>query len=154
MIARKLALLFGVNRDDRPYHAACRFDKLSRGSVLCLLNASFRKRFPQRHNSIFYAEIDYHGVHWGNTGRIIARWRRPVASRVALDLPYWAMRSAPYRLIHMAIEMACVRGRFVSVIDIMSCITVAKRQCCGLLKIKPSYNIVHHLYIMVARQQQ
>jgi len=32
--------------------------------------------------------------------------RCPVASRVALDLPHWVMRSAPYRLIRMAIEMA------------------------------------------------
>jgi hypothetical protein len=29
-----------------------------------------------------------------------------VASRVALDLPYRAMHSAPYRLIRMVIEMA------------------------------------------------
>jgi hypothetical protein len=66
----------------------------------------------QRHDSIFYAEIDDHGVRWGDTGRILARWRRPVASRVALDLPYWAMRSAPYRLIRMAIEVACEAGPF------------------------------------------
>jgi len=39
-------------------------------------------------------------------GRIIARWWHQVASRVALDLPDWAMRSAPYLLIRMAIEMA------------------------------------------------
>ena len=29
-----------------------------------------------------------------------------MASRVALDLPHWVMRSAPCRLIRMAIEMA------------------------------------------------
>jgi hypothetical protein len=48
-------------------------------------------------------------------GRILERWRRPLAlaSRVALDLPYWVMRSAPYRLIRMAIEMAHDRGTFV-----------------------------------------
>ena len=60
----------------------------------------------------FYAEIDDHGVRRGNTGGILARWRRPVASRVALDLSYWAMRSAPYHLIHMAIEMASKVGAF------------------------------------------
>jgi hypothetical protein len=44
-------------------------------------------------------------------GQILARWRHPVASRVALDLPYWEMRSALYhRLIRMAIEMASVVG--------------------------------------------
>ena len=42
------------------------------------------------------------------------RWptRHPVASRVALDLPFWAMRSASYRLIRMAIEIASEVGAF------------------------------------------
>jgi hypothetical protein len=35
------------------------------------------------------------------------------ASRVALDLPYWAMRSESYRLIRMAIEMISEGGAFV-----------------------------------------
>ncbi len=68
---------------------------------------------------IFYAEIDDHGVRWGDTGQIIAQWQRPVASRVALDLPYWVMRSAPYRLIRMAIEMASESAVFFSVFDYM-----------------------------------
>jgi hypothetical protein len=75
----------------------------------------------QCHNSIFYAEIDDHGIRQGNTGRVLARWQRPVASRVALDLPYCAMRSTPYHLIHMAIEMASKVGAFFSVVDFMSC---------------------------------
>jgi hypothetical protein len=54
------------------------------------------------------------------------------------------MRSAPYRLIRMAIEMAREAGPFFSVVDFMSCITIAKQPCYGLLKIKPSYTIVHH----------
>ena len=77
-------------------------------------------------NSIFCAEINDHGVRWGDTGRIIARWRHQVASRVALDLPYWAMRSAPYRLIRMAIEMASESAAFFSVVDYLLCITAAK----------------------------
>ena len=40
-------------------------------------------------------------------------------SRVALD-------SAPYRLIRMAIEMASEAAAFFSVVDYLSCITVAK----------------------------
>jgi hypothetical protein len=103
--------------------------------------------FPQCHNLIFYAKIDDHGIRRGNTGRILARWQHPVASRVALDLPYWAMGSAPYRLIRMAIKMARKAGPFFSVVDFMSCITVAKRPCCGQLKIKPSYNIVLYFTI-------
>ena len=141
-MARKIAQLFGLNRCVRPFYAARCFDELSRGSVSCLLNASFETRYPQRHNSIFYAEIDDHGVRWGDTGRILARWRRSVASRVALDLPYWAMRSASYRLTRMAFEMAREAGACFSVVDFMSCITVAKRPCYGPLKIKPSYIIV------------
>jgi hypothetical protein len=71
----------------------------------------------QSHNSIFYTDIDDHGVRWGDLGRI--------ASRVALDLPQWAMRSAPYRLICMAIEMASESAAFFSVVDYLLCITAA-----------------------------
>ncbi len=71
-----------------------------------------------------------------------------MASRVALDLPYWAMCSAPYRLSRMAIEMAHEAGAFVSVVDFMSCITIAKRPCYGLLNIKWSYNIVRY-YVLI-----
>ena len=110
--ARKLAEFFHFHRVIRPFYAACRFYELSRGSVLCLFDASFGKWFPQRHNSIFYAEIDDHGIHRGNMGWILAQWRHPVASRVALDLPYWAMCSALYRLIRMAIEMARKASHF------------------------------------------
>jgi predicted GNAT superfamily acetyltransferase len=52
----------------------------------------------------FYAKIDDHGIRRGDKGRILAQWQNPVASRVALDLPYWAMRSASYRPICMAIK--------------------------------------------------
>ena len=44
----------------------------------------------------------------------------------------------------MAIKMASEAGPFYSVIDFMSCITIAKQSCYGWLKIKPSYNIVHY----------
>jgi hypothetical protein len=54
------------------------------------------------------------------------------------------MRLALYRLIRMAIEMARQAGPFISVVGFISCITVAKRPCYGLLKIKPSYTIIHH----------
>ena len=59
---------------------------------------------------MFYAEIDDHGIRQDDTGRILAQLQHPVAYRVALDLPYWAMRLASYRLIHMAIEMAREAG--------------------------------------------
>jgi hypothetical protein len=78
----------------------------------------------QRRNSIFYAKIDDHGVRRGNTGRILDQLRHPVASRVALDLPYWAMCLALYHLIRMAIEMASEVGALFSAINFMSCINV------------------------------
>ncbi len=104
---------------------------MSRGSVSCLLNASFEKRFPQRHNLIFYAEIEDHGVRWGDSGRILARSWRSVACRVALVLPYWTMRLALYRLTRMTVEMARETGAWFSVVDFMSCIAVAKQPCYG-----------------------
>jgi hypothetical protein len=61
---------------------------------------------------MFYAKINDHGIRRGNTGQILAQWWRPVASRVALDLPYWVMRLAPYHLIRMAIKMASEVGAF------------------------------------------
>jgi hypothetical protein len=78
---------------------------------------------------IFYTEIDDHGIRRGNTGRILAQWQHPVASRVALDLPHWAMRSALCKLIRMAIEMASEVGAFFSAINFMSCINVVKQPC-------------------------
>ncbi len=96
----------------------------------------------------FYAKIDNHGIRRGDMWRIIARWWRPVATRVALDLLYWAMRSALYRLSRMAIEMAREAGAFFSVINFMSCITVAKQPCYCWLKIKQSYNIVRY-YVLI-----
>jgi len=62
-------------------HAACRFDEQSRGSVLCLLNASFKKRFHNATTRFF--TLNDHGICWGNTEQILARLWRPVASRVA-----------------------------------------------------------------------
>jgi hypothetical protein len=36
------------------------------------------------------------------------------------------MRSAPYRLIRMAIDMASEAAAFIFVVDYLSCITLAK----------------------------
>ena len=64
----------------------------------------------------FYSKIDDHGVCWGNTGQILARWRRPVASKVALGMLCWAMRLALPRRIVMAFKMAHDRGTLIIVI--------------------------------------
>ena len=113
LMARKIADLFSLNCGIWHFYAAHCFDELSKGSVLCLLNASFKTAVSQCHNLTFWAEIDDHGVRRSDTGQILAQWRHMVASRVALDLPYWTMRSASYRLIRMAIEMTSEGGAFV-----------------------------------------
>ena len=49
----------------------------------------------------------------GNTERVVARWRRPVASGVALDMLHWAMPHVLFQRLTMAIEMARNGGAFV-----------------------------------------
>ncbi len=46
------------------------------------------------------------GSRWGNTERVVARCRRPVASGVALDMPHWAMPSVLLQRSALAIETA------------------------------------------------
>ncbi len=60
-------------------------------------------------------------------GQILAQWWRPVASKVALDMLHLTMRLASHWRIVIAIEMACEGGAFFSVVDFLSCITIAKR---------------------------
>ena len=67
-----------------------------------------------------------------------------MTSRVFLDLPYWAMCTASYRLIRMAIEMPAKEVYCFAIINLLSCITVVRRPCYGQLKIKPSYTIVSY----------
>jgi len=62
--------------------------------------------------------MDDHGVRRGDTGQKLAQSRRSVASRVALDLPYWEMCLALYRLIRMAFGMARKAGLFFSFVDL------------------------------------
>ena len=97
-------------------------------------------------NSFFYAKIDDHGIRRGDTAQITARWRRPVASRVALDMLCRVMRSAPYRLIRMAIEMTGKAGSCFPVVYFMSCITVAKQPCYGTLKLSQSILLFVTMY--------
>ncbi len=67
----------------------------------------------QRFDNATTRFFDDHDVCRGNTGQILAQWQRLMASRVALDLLLWVMRSALYRLIRMAIKMASEVGTFV-----------------------------------------
>ena len=94
------------------------------------------------HNSIFYAKMDDHGVRWGDMGQILAQWQHPVGSYEALDVLHWAMHSASYCLVRMAIKIARKVGAFLSVVNFLSCINVDKRPSYGQLNIKPSNTIV------------
>ncbi len=53
------------------------------------------------------------GGRWGNTERVVAQWRLPGASSVALDLLHCAMPCSLLQRVCMAIEMACNGGTFV-----------------------------------------
>jgi hypothetical protein len=46
------------------------------------------------------------GGRWGDTEQVVAQWRHPVASKVALDMPNWAMPSALLQRTTMAIKAA------------------------------------------------
>jgi hypothetical protein len=53
------------------------------------------------------------GSRWGDTERVVAQWRLPGASSVALDLLHLAMPPSLLQRIRMAIKMACNGGTFV-----------------------------------------
>ena len=53
------------------------------------------------------------GGRWGDTERVVARCRRPVASGVALDMLHRTMPSVSLRRTAVAIETAGGRGAFV-----------------------------------------
>ncbi len=53
------------------------------------------------------------GVRGSDTEQVNARWRRPVASDMALDILHWAMPHELLQCLRMAIEMACNGGAFI-----------------------------------------
>ncbi len=50
------------------------------------------------------------GGPWGDMEQVVARWRRPVTSGVALDMLHWVMGFVLHRRTAMAIKMANVGG--------------------------------------------
>ena len=91
LIARKIDELFGFNHGNWPFYAACFFSELNSGSVSHHLNASFGKQFHDTTTRLFTQKL----MSLASTRAIQAeylpnggiRW----LSRVALDLPYWAI---------------------------------------------------------------
>jgi hypothetical protein len=53
------------------------------------------------------------GGRWGDMEQVVAQWRLPVTSSVALNLLHQAMPHSLLQRIRMAIEMACDGGTFV-----------------------------------------
>jgi hypothetical protein len=53
------------------------------------------------------------GSRWGNSEQVVTRCRHPVAPRVALDMPHWAMPSVLLRRTAVAIETASGQVAFV-----------------------------------------
>jgi len=53
------------------------------------------------------------GGRQGNSERVVARWRRLVASGVALDMLHWAMPHVLLQSLTMAIKMVHRGGAFV-----------------------------------------
>jgi len=53
------------------------------------------------------------GCRRGDTERLVTRWRRPVASGVALDMLHWEMLQLLLQCLHIAIEMSSDGAAFV-----------------------------------------
>jgi hypothetical protein len=53
----------------------------------------------------------------GNPEQVVAQWRCPEASSVALDMLHWAMCTALHPRPHMAIKMASKGGHLFVIID-------------------------------------
>ena len=74
----------------------------------------------QCHNLNFYAKIDDHGSCQCNMVQILARWWRPVALSVAMDLLHWVMHTSLHRRITMAIKTASKGGVFFNIADVVT----------------------------------
>ena len=90
----------------------------------------------QREYILYCCFVCYrHGGRRGDTERIVARWRRPVASGISLDMLDRAMPSVSHRRTAMSIIMASDRGTFV--------------RCCRLfclIKMQPRPVVTAHLF--------
>jgi hypothetical protein len=74
---------------------------LYRHTAVAIKMASFLGTFFRRH---FVCCCP--GGRWGNTEQVVARWQRPVASGVSLDMPHRAMPSVLLRRTAVAIKTA------------------------------------------------
>ena len=80
---------------------------------MCLFAASYGGAVFTATTLVVCAETNDPGGRQGNTVRIVAQWRHPVASKVAQDIIYQAMCSLLQRWIVKAIKLASKRGAFI-----------------------------------------
>jgi hypothetical protein len=73
-----------------------------------------------------FNEFVDHGGRRGDTMGALDQWRHPVAFSEALDVLYRLMRSASYRCIAMAIEIAIDSPAVFVAVDSFSPTTIAK----------------------------
>ncbi len=78
------------------------------------------------------------GGRWGNTERVVAQCRRPVASGVALDMPHRAMSSVLLRRTAMAIKRLVDEVHSFVIVALFVSSYIAIRPCYGQLKQKKS----------------
>jgi len=71
----------------------------------------------------------------GDTERVVAWWRRPVASGVALVMLHWAMRSVSLWYVRVAIKMAHVGIHLFATAALFDCHIHSLRPCYGPLKL-------------------
>jgi hypothetical protein len=57
------------------------------------------------------------GGRWGNTEQVVAEWRLPGASSVALDLLHWAMPRSLLQCICMAIKWPATEAHLFVIVN-------------------------------------
>jgi hypothetical protein len=77
-------------------------------------------------------------------GRMLALWWHLVASRIALNRPCQAMCAVSHRHIAMVINITSKGGVFFAIINLLSCITLAKQSCYGKHELNTIYTTTYY----------
>jgi hypothetical protein len=79
----------------------------------------------------------------------VSQWRPPVASIVAQGILHWVMCLVLHWWIAKSSKGPAKEVHLFAIIDLLLCITLAKRPCYGQLKIKLSHSIICY-YVLVS----
>ncbi len=80
----------------------------------------------------------------GDTEQVVARCQHPVASRVALNMPHWAMPRSLLQRVCMSIKIACNGGTFVHHCQFFIANNHSQRPCYGPLKLKLRHSNIYN----------